>query len=174
MTICFVTVGTTRFDELVTAAVSEPVLSALYLIFHVDSMVVQYGHGAPVGAVTHPDVRVSSFGFKPSLAHDMAQADVIISHAGAGSLIEALRLRKLTVAVVNDTLMGNHQEELAFALRQRNYLVAVASSPARLLEALTQCDLATPRVPYPPRNPRAFAALVDEEMGFALQATKEE
>ena len=46
----------------------------------------------------------------------MSLADVIISHAGAGSVMEALRLKKKLIVVVNDLLMDNHQVELATAL----------------------------------------------------------
>jgi ribosomal protein L27 len=43
----------------------------------------------------------------------MRSAALIISHAGAGSILEGMRLRAIMVVVVNDALMHNHQQELA-------------------------------------------------------------
>ena len=55
----------------------------------------------------------------------MKSADMILSHAGAGTVMEALRLRKKLVVVVNNLLMNNHQTELAGALAERNHLFMV-------------------------------------------------
>jgi UDP-N-acetylglucosamine transferase subunit ALG13 len=52
---------------------------------------------------------VESFDYVPSLAQYMEAAALIISHAGSGSIFEALRLRKPVIAVPNSILMANHQ-----------------------------------------------------------------
>ena len=50
-------------------------------------------------------------------------ADLVISHCGAGILLECLRSDHATcIAVVNDTLMGNHQSELADQLSSDGYI----------------------------------------------------
>lgn len=61
----------------------------------------------------------------------MRNASLIISHAGAGSIMEGLSLEKLMLVVINSSLMDNHQTELAYALSKRQYLCCV-DSPAYL------------------------------------------
>ncbi len=52
---------------------------------------------------------VERFGYVPSLGALMAGAALVISHAGSGSVFEALRLRVPLIAVPNALLMANHQ-----------------------------------------------------------------
>lgn len=52
------------------------------------------------------------FKYAPNLEAYMRSADVIISHAGSGSLFEAMRMGKPLIAVPNSILMHNHQAEL--------------------------------------------------------------
>ncbi len=47
--------------------------------------------------------------YLPSMHAYMEAADLIISHAGSGSLFEALSLSKTIIAVPNAILMANHQ-----------------------------------------------------------------
>lgn len=65
------------------------------------------------------EIEVEHFRFKPSIRDEMIGADLIISHAGAGSLFESLGHKKKCVAVVNEELMDNHQIELASELHKR-------------------------------------------------------
>lgn len=72
------------------------------------------------------------------------------------------------MVVVNDALMDNHQEELAQALAQRNYLRA--TTPEGLADTLVALDDSpSARTPYPSAKPEAFAAIVDEEMCAAQE-----
>lgn len=52
----------------------------------------------------------------------MQSADLVISHAGAGSILEALEKRKNLIVVINNRLMDNHQVELAKQLHKNEYL----------------------------------------------------
>ena len=54
-------------------------------------------------------LHVEAFPFTPSLDTQMKKAHLVVSHAGSGSVFEALKLRKRLVVVVNDALMDNHQ-----------------------------------------------------------------
>lgn len=62
----------------------------------------------------------------------LASSQVVISHAGSGTIIETLRLdasvKPTLVVVPNETLMSNHQNELALALAKQNYVVATRVS----------------------------------------------
>ncbi|RYP30890.1 hypothetical protein DL767_006022 [Monosporascus sp. MG133] len=48
---------------------------------------------------------------------------VIISHAGSGSILDALRVNARLIAVPNPALMDNHQEELAEEMERQGYVV---------------------------------------------------
>ncbi|KAG5192830.1 glycosyltransferase family 28 C-terminal domain-containing protein [Tribonema minus] len=159
----FVTVGTTLFDELIRAADQDDVLQRLWQLGY-RRVLMQTGKGAyqPAEGDRRCGMHVSCYRFKPTLAEDMARADLIISHAGAGSIMEALTLAKPLVVVVNDALMGNHQSELARAMAERCH--ALAATPPRLARALSADALAALR-PYPP-PPRAdaFLLVLNEEV----------
>ena len=65
------------------------------------------------------------------LDEQIKRSALVISHCGAGILLESLRANnpKKTevttkcIAVVNETLMHNHQSEIADALSEDNYIV---------------------------------------------------
>lgn len=57
-------------------------------------------------------LKVEVVEYLPSMHAYMEAADLIISHAGSGSLFEALSLDKPVIAVPNAILMANHQVHL--------------------------------------------------------------
>lgn len=82
----------------------------------------------------HVTLHIKWYRFKPSLNVDMERADLILCHAGAGTLLEALSLPKPTNdtstprvinAFVNSELMDNHQSELAEELEKRSHILVV-------------------------------------------------
>mmetsp|Transcript_24969 Transcript_24969/g.99164 ORF Transcript_24969/g.99164 Transcript_24969/m.99164 type:complete len:161 (+) Transcript_24969:227-709(+) len=102
---------------------------------------------------------------------EMAAAGLVVSHAGAGSLMEALALKKRVVAVVNAALMGNHQVELADALRrQRSIVLAAAPTAPALVDAVAAATEATTLDTYPDVDDALFPKLVDAEMRRAAEA----
>ena len=79
------------------------------------------------------------FRFLPSLTEQMERADIIICHAGAGTLLEALSIskqyeqkshskRKIINAVINSKLMDNHQSELADELELQGQISVTRNS----------------------------------------------
>ena len=145
----FVTVGTTKFDALVDA-VDDPEFEAALLTRGYTHIAVQAGAGAssrpptgllPGGAasgVTARGLHVAWFDYEPSLADRFQSASLVISHAGAGSLFEALTASCTVVAVPNASLMHNHQAELADALASENVLIA--ATPATLAAVVADAD----------------------------------
>ena len=123
----FVTVGTTSFDELIEAADSDTVHQALATLgyTHVRHQVgrgdarPRAGDGdAAVATRRRSRLPTTWFDFAPSLSDFICSAELVISHAGAGSIMDALEARKPLVVVVNDALMDNHQAELAEVRQQ--------------------------------------------------------
>ncbi|PWN37410.1 uncharacterized protein FA14DRAFT_159478 [Meira miltonrushii] len=126
------------------------------------------------------EVHIELRDYVPDLRPFLLSSDVVISHAGSGTILEALRLpaeqKSKLVVVPNETLMDNHQAELAQALAQQNYLVATRvrgkmgeeNRLPSLLQALLSPNASNaPRTtPFPPFIPGRFQTLIDAEMGF--------
>lgn len=161
----FVTVGTTKFDELVAAVQRPQTLEALARLGF-GRLRIQYGRGAPPGPPpAECTLCVDSYAFKPSLAADMDEAALVISHAGSGSILEALGRRKALLVVVNEALMDNHQAELADELHARHHLVATR---CRELDGALDGWAERQReiVPLPEADPSPFCAQVDALLGL--------
>ena len=163
----FVTVGTTLFDALVQAVTSEKVLQMLADLGFT-KMIVQYGKGQEPNnnTVNMPDmpIQVEVYNFKATLADDLQCADVVIGHAGAGTISETLAGgsggRPKLVVVINRELMHNHQTELAYAMRQCNYLYVV-KDPADLMHVDTWNAIDTfEPTPFPGGNVDDFPRLL--------------
>jgi len=116
----FVTVGTTKFDELIASITERNTLEALKHKGYT-SMIIQIGNGKFL--IEPSDVmEISSYKFKPDIGHDMNNSDLVISHGGAGSIMQALDHKKPLLVVINEKLMDNHQYELAEKLSDEKRL----------------------------------------------------
>jgi len=167
----FVTVGSTRFDPLVQHVLRDPVLGALRSKGYF-TLVVQCGNsqfdtspfeqsGDSWARNAEGDIEV--WRFKPSLDEEYRKADLIISHAGSGTILDVLRLGKPLIVVPNETLLDNHQQELSSALEKLGHLKS--STISGLLETIETWDPST-LVPFPAFDGSRFRELLDEEMGF--------
>ena len=129
----FVTVGTTSFDTLIRTIDSAEFLD-LIIACGCKELVIQIGRGDYIPkyltqlVCDKKGVKFEYFRFKPTLANEMSLADLIISHCGAGSVLEAVTLKKLLVVVINTSLQENHQEELAVAMASRRYCLQAMPS----------------------------------------------
>ncbi|KAL6480257.1 hypothetical protein MHYP_G00112900 [Metynnis hypsauchen] len=135
----FVTVGSTCFDDLIASMTSDEVVKALVDRGYTD-VVLQVGRGSFVpDPQSCPGLRLEAFRFKESIAENIQLADLVISHAGAGSCLEALGAGKPLLVVVNDKLMDNHQLELAKQLQVDSHLLYCTCST--LPQTLRDMDL---------------------------------
>ena len=152
--VIFVTVGTTLFSSLIDNIINRNTIS--YMVQNnYTHLIIQYGKDAKPNidniSSIHDgasQIQIELYDFKSSLYDDMLKANIIICHAGAGTLTEAIRISqaqmqhtttddsnhrdvpsmKKIVTVINNLLMDNHQTELAYAL-QRRQLVHVINDP---------------------------------------------
>ncbi|PVF98919.1 glycosyl transferase [Serendipita vermifera] len=171
--IVFVTVGSTRFDKLVAAVLSEQVIERLKR-HHFTKLVIQTGNSEvklPQGDLIDQEgfsgllhgLLVDVWPFKPSLNDEYAQAGLVIGHAGSGTIIEVLRAGRKMIAVPNETLLHNHQAELAEALDQSNHLVS--STALDLPNAIDRAMTRTFKK-FPEYDGSKFSKILDREMGF--------
>mmetsp|Transcript_24888 Transcript_24888/g.28773 ORF Transcript_24888/g.28773 Transcript_24888/m.28773 type:complete len:227 (-) Transcript_24888:60-740(-) len=206
----FVTVGTTKFDPLIESTTNSSFIKRMYS-YGYNRFIIQYGKGIPPLkeyyekatststeksssiSFQHDGIKFEIYTFKPSLEEDMQNADLIISHAGAGSIMEGMehcrrrnksnsssitriaskncnnfpKDKKKLVVVINDQLMDNHQCELAQALEKRGYLYVI-SKPVLLLQENMLDKIIhefTPRS-FEGGNDKSFGLLVDDFMGY--------
>ncbi|KAF8061584.1 glycosyltransferase family 1 protein [Lyophyllum atratum] len=161
--LAFVTVGSTRFDSLVESVLSSPVLSSLRLKGYTQ-LVVQCGNSSFELAssvksegslgMEREGVAIELWKFKPTLEKEYGDADLVISHAGSGTILDVLRRGKPLIVVVNSTLLDNHQQELASALADLGHL--------------QYSSIPHPRLPHSLQfDGSRFAILLDEHMGFS-------
>ncbi|XP_051486576.1 putative bifunctional UDP-N-acetylglucosamine transferase and deubiquitinase ALG13 [Apus apus] len=160
----FVTVGTTSFDDLVATVCSPAALQVLRSRGY-EKLVLQVGRGAlEPAAGSGRAVALEAFRFKDSLAEDLRRADLVISHAGAGSCLETLEEGKPLVVVINEKLMNNHQLELAKQLHRDGHVLYCNCST--LVETLQMMDLSTLK-PFPAGQPEKFASFLDKVVGLS-------
>ncbi|GFO05953.1 UDP-n-acetylglucosamine transferase subunit alg13 homolog [Plakobranchus ocellatus] len=162
----FVTVGTTQFDTLIEAISSKEIMEVLSNLGFTH-VTLQTGRGKVqpkdnAGDKNHPSL--TCYGLKNSILEDVKAADLVICHAGAGSILDALGCNKKVLVVVNEELMGNHQTEVAEKLAKEHYLHFCGISS--LSDSLKNLDFSN-LVPFPPGEPEKFASHLDQVLGFS-------
>lgn len=107
--------------------------------------------------------KIETFDLSPSIGEYMQLADLVISHAGAGSVLEALEKHKHLIVVTNDLLMDNHQIELAEQLYKDEHLYYCTCR--NLLHVIQTMDLAKLK-PFTDDKSADIANFIDNVMGF--------
>ncbi|KAK7202609.1 glycosyltransferase family 28 C-terminal domain-containing protein [Myxozyma melibiosi] len=139
--------ATYPFDALFESILrSADVLSYLTAELKITHVRVQYGPSSSSKvkfekalAEVDAGIQVSGFGMTERMADEIADCDVVVSHAGTGTILDTLRSKsppKLLV-VPNPVLMHGHQAEIANALEDLGCLVSASDvSSSGILTAL--------------------------------------
>ncbi|KAK2168976.1 hypothetical protein LSH36_13g26088 [Paralvinella palmiformis] len=160
----FVTVGTTSFDELIETLSSKTICQLLKKNGF-KKVIMQIGRGQfePPTDV-QCDVELQYYRYKNSIDADILNADLVISHAGAGSCLEVLSAKKPLIVVINEGLMDNHQTELAEKLYREGHILYGTCSD--LASKLHHLDISRLR-PFESGRPEKFASFLDKLMGIS-------
>lgn len=151
MTVVLVTVGTTRFDALVTRIYSEEFQASAESMGVVE-IVLQHGQSP----IPNSDSKVRPEAYISDMESCIQTADIVIGHAGSGTVLDVLRgpifdhatrhIPKL-ILVPNQELMDNHQQELAHRLQNMGCVLVtnVENLPAALTNSLAFTPTKLPR-----------------------------
>ncbi|GAA5905804.1 N-acetylglucosaminyldiphosphodolichol N-acetylglucosaminyltransferase catalytic subunit ALG13 [Sporobolomyces salmoneus] len=132
------TVGSTQFPSLVSAVLSPLFISQLASSLDITTLYAQIGHsslpdGFSMDKRTVEGVSVEVVRFTNDLEERVGQSDLVISHAGAGSILSFLRplpnsqstskkgKQRQLILVPNDTLMDSHQSDLADEMKKKGW-----------------------------------------------------
>lgn len=93
----FVTVGTTKFDELIATVLSREILEALSSKGYY-KIILQIGKTlfVPNCSSRYGFVNIEYFNMTANILPYVQNADLVISHAGAGSILDALEYQAKT------------------------------------------------------------------------------
>ncbi|PYI12272.1 UDP-N-acetylglucosamine transferase subunit alg13 [Aspergillus sclerotiicarbonarius CBS 121057] len=191
--VCFITVGATAsFHLLIQSILEDEFLLALRRL-DFTHLLIQFGKDGqslweafqsrcPPGSEGRHGLEIDGFDFNQAgLDAEMRltraspsegrTGGLIISHAGSGSILGALRLGVPLVVVPNPTLKDNHQEELAQELQKQGYVVA--SDYRGIASALDRAEgLRAQILAWPPvrgvsqRRQRTLEDVMSDELGF--------
>ncbi|BGO92064.1 hypothetical protein NBRC10512_000795 [Rhodotorula toruloides] len=186
---CVLTVGSTRFDALVASSFDSTSLSSLASL-GIQHVLAQVGNSTlPAGwkegtRTTQQGLQVEVVRFLGDLEERAGRTDLVVSHAGAGSILSFLRpldsslpssqpnaTRRQLVLVPNSTLMDSHQSDLADEMEKKGWAV-VCRRPEDLSATLQQLasqaeqqsEISAPD--YPELDKGRMQRIIDETLGY--------
>lgn len=98
------------------------VIAANGLVEKLDLQIQNSFNDKSVTVFSNGAFELEVFAFSASISDYIQQADIVVSHAGTGSILDSLRLGKPLLVVTNNELMDNHQEEVAALFEELGYL----------------------------------------------------
>ncbi len=106
----FVTVGTTRFDELVEG---------------IDKIAPKLGEEVVIqlGNCKYMPVNCNYISFVDDLFEYYEKATIVIAHGGAGITFEVLAVGKKLISIENPNVLERHQGDLLVKLSRERYLI---------------------------------------------------
>jgi len=126
---------------------------------------LQIGRGTEPTIADCNDVAVEWFRLKDNITTDILSSSLVISHAGAGSCLEVLEMKKPLIVVINTSLMNNHQLELAGKLDRQHH--ARMCEPEALVSAFSEWDTFS-SIPFPECQVNLFPNYIERLMGHSL------
>lgn len=174
----FVTTGATVVFEELLDIVLDPIFLGSLEEFGYTKFILQYGI-APKGEeiflknlvkyskvknndkweVIRKGLTIEGIAFTNDIKSIILESDVIISHAGTGSILDVLRLNKKLIVVINSKLMNDHQTEVADELSKNHHLLKCNTDMAQLISNLKIIDAITFKsLPIP--NGRIFQEIL--------------
>ncbi|ORY64942.1 uncharacterized protein BCR38DRAFT_484415 [Pseudomassariella vexata] len=167
----FVTIGATAsFKDLITEVLSPQFLEVL-AERKIMSLIVQCGPDLKYFEEIRPQkgfdshwIDITGFDYTNDMKGEMVKCTpsdgrdggeersmgIIVSHAGAGTILDAMKVNSRLIVVPNATLMDNHQVQLAKAMDKEGYLVH--GHLGRVHEAVKRIDKHLPPN-WPPQPP---------------------
>ncbi|CAI4062406.1 hypothetical protein N7582_002126 [Saccharomyces uvarum] len=88
-------------------------------------------------------------------------SNLVISHAGTGSILDALRLNKPLIVCVNDSLMDNHQQQIADKFVALGYVWSCVPSEISLTASLRASQTEKLK-PFPVSHNPGFEQLLSD------------
>jgi beta-1,4-N-acetylglucosaminyltransferase len=164
----FVTVGSTSFDDLVKAVHTPTVLFTLQAQGY-DRVIYQIGNGkfvpdsSTTTTTTAHSITTEYFRRAPSIERHIQDASLVICHAGVGTVMETLRLKKEAVVVVNPSLMDNHQLEVAEALEEDKH-IHLCRAPHMVRDVLAGIPSKGKLRTIPELDTSLFPSLINNEL----------
>ena len=138
---CVVTVGSTQFESLIRSVNTSEFFSSMTSL-GITSVLIQKGRSKYDFKPINTTIPYQVVQYKQNLADDIRNAALVVSHAGAGTILDAARHGVPTVVCPNGLLMGNHQRPLAEALAARRHVFSVeAEEVAEKIRGLNFDDL---------------------------------
>ncbi|KAI8897497.1 glycosyl transferase [Globomyces pollinis-pini] len=119
---CFCTVGTTKFDELIDKVTRTEFIDLLIKLGF-KKLLIQTGNSTIPNIPKSKNFLIELYTFKPSILQDIQNATLILSSGGSGTILECLENHKKLLVIVNSSLQDNHQLELSRELNTQGYLM---------------------------------------------------
>ena len=126
----FATVGSTRYDSLFVA-IEKALTENDEAIFQIAD-----------GEYTNPSVTIIKF--VADIHNYYQDADLIITHAGAGSVYNLLEMGKKIIVVQNTERLDPHQSDLVRFVASNNYGLG-CYEPSEVIEKIQQSHSFTPK-----------------------------
>ncbi|KIW27776.1 uncharacterized protein PV07_07484 [Cladophialophora immunda] len=190
---CFVTIGATAPFNSLVRAVLEPAFIKPLRDAGYTQLRIQYGNHegeaifqeqtrALAEADLDRSIEITGFGFnREGLRGEMLavkgrtqqEEGMVISHAGSGSVLDALRIGVPIVVVPNTDLLHNHQVELAEALAEQEYVIHgkldnLAGSIASVDDLRKKMKKWPPLRSGEEKYKRGLEDVIAEEMGWQI------